>query len=354
MSKEHIYTTDGRVRHLSQNEDVNTKLARIIGEKFIKYREKWNAANKFELETEFPLFLQLDLNQSCNFKCVHCMQRYPKYFKKYYRDQKPLSWQRYQRIILESEEYNCPSLTLCGINEPLLIPDFEEYIKYAHKHGFIDIMINTNAALLTEERSRSILDCGLTRLRFSLDAASPESYAKIRGRNDYGQTIKNIERFLQLKEAGGYELPITGANFCKLSLNEYEANKFIEFWKNKVDMATIQTFAPLVPEDELNGLYPTDQFGKKERLEQFKCAQPFQRVIIRSYEVYPCCFFDAGLKIGDLKTDTIYRAWHSGKMNTIRELQRTGQYKKNKICKVCANLFFPQKRTINKRREVKL
>lgn len=346
MSKEHIYTTDGRVRHLSQEEDVNTNLARILGEKFIKYREKWDAVNKFGLETEFPLFIQLDLNQTCNFRCVHCLQRYPKYFKRYYRGQKPLSWERYQRIVLESEEYNCPSITLCGINEPLLMPDFEEYIKYAHKHGFIDSMINTNAVLLTEERSKCILDCGLTRLRFSLDAASPESYEKIRGRNDYGQIIKNIERFLELKEAGGYKLPITGANFCKLSLNEHEADKFIEFWGNKVDMATIQTFAPLVPEEELNSLYPTDQFGQKEKLEQFKCAQPFQRVVIRSCEIYPCCFFDVDLKIGDLKTDTICRAWHSEKMNMIRELHRAGQYKKYKICNSCANLFFPQKRPI--------
>jgi len=344
MLNKHIYTTDGRVKHYSKDDEINKKLGNILGEKFIRYREKWDAANRFEIVTEYPLFIHLDINQKCNLRCVHCLKSYPEYFKEYYSSQKPLSWAGYQRVVLESEEYSCPSITLCGINEPLLMPDFEEYIKYAHKHGFIDSMINTNAVLLTKERSKRILDCGLTRLRFSLDAASSETYTKIRGENYYDQAIKNIEGFLELKKTGGYTLPITGANFCKLSLNEHEVDKFVGFWADKVDMTTIQTFAPLVPEEALNSLYPADQFDQKEKLDQFKCAQPFQRVVIRNYEIYPCCFFDVDLKIGDLKTDTIYKAWHSEKMSIIRELQKAAQYNKNKSCNICAELFFPQKK----------
>ena len=57
------YTTDGKVQHFSKNQEVNAKLAEIIGEKFIAYRKRWDAANRFELETDFPLFLHLDMNQ---------------------------------------------------------------------------------------------------------------------------------------------------------------------------------------------------------------------------------------------------------------------------------------------------
>ena len=219
------------------------------------------------------------------------------------------------------------------------MPDFEDYIRYASDHGFIDIMINTNATLLTEERARSILDCGLTRLRFSLDAASPETYRKIRGRDYYSQVIKNIEAFLDLKERLGYKLPITGVNFCKMSLNEHEADKFVEFWEDKVDMVTMQAFAPLVAEKELDVLYPTIQEGD---IKQFRCAQPFQRVVIRNNGIYPCCFISNDLVVGDLREDTIYRAWNSEKMGAIREVCRTGQYHKNKSCKACVGLLFPQ------------
>ena len=33
------YSTDGKTQHLSTEEDVNTKLSKIIGEKFINYKQ---------------------------------------------------------------------------------------------------------------------------------------------------------------------------------------------------------------------------------------------------------------------------------------------------------------------------
>ncbi len=69
--KKSSYTTDGKVQHFSKNQEVNAKLADVIGEKFLAYRRSWDAANRFELETDFPLFLHLDMNQECNLECPH-------------------------------------------------------------------------------------------------------------------------------------------------------------------------------------------------------------------------------------------------------------------------------------------
>ena len=55
----------------------------------------------------------------------------------------------------------------------------------------MDIMINSNATLLSEERSRKMLGTGLTRLRFSLDAATKETFEKIRIGAKYDSVMKN-------------------------------------------------------------------------------------------------------------------------------------------------------------------
>ena len=336
------YTTDGRVKHYSKEDEINDKLGSILGEKFVKYREVWDAANRFEIVTEYPLFVQFDIHQKCNLRCAQCLHRYPDRLKEFYGGEEALSWNGYKRVVLESEEHNCPSITLCGLGEPLTMPNFENYIKYAHKHGFMDIMINTNATLLTEERARGLLDCGLTRLRFSIDAASPETYARVRGKDYYHRVVKNIEKFLELKEKMGYRLPVTGVSFCELSINEHEMDSFIEFWEDKVDMVTTQRFYPMILEKELNVLYPSCQVGHAEDLASFRCVQPFQRVVIQNQEIRPCCFLDKNLKIGNIKKDTIYGSWHSEKMNGIRELCRTGRYDKNKGCSNCTGLLFPR------------
>ena len=64
ISKVKEYSTDGKVTHFTTEEDINDKLGKIIGKKFTDYRKVWDAANNFEIVTDFPLFLHLDMNIS--------------------------------------------------------------------------------------------------------------------------------------------------------------------------------------------------------------------------------------------------------------------------------------------------
>jgi MoaA/NifB/PqqE/SkfB family radical SAM enzyme len=179
MSANEMYATDSKVRWFASEGDINSKLASIIGKKFEEYREKWNAVNRFELETDFPLFLHLELNQICNLRCPSCPIGQPQAHAKYITSEK-MGWNLYQKIILEGEKYDCPSMEPQGTNEPFIDQNLEDYIRFAADHGFIDIMLNTNGTLLTEERARKVLKSGITRLRFSLDAATKETFEKIR------------------------------------------------------------------------------------------------------------------------------------------------------------------------------
>ena len=193
MLKNKIYTTDEKVRWFTTEDDINSKLASIIGKKFEKYREQWNAMNRFELETEFPLFLQLETNQICNLKCPSCPIGQDDGDQKYISSEK-MDWDMYKKIILEGEKYECPSLEPQGTNEPFLDQNLEGYIKFAADHGFMDIMLNTNGTLLPEERSRKFLKSGITRLRFSLDAATKETYEKVRLGGKYDVTMRYIRK----------------------------------------------------------------------------------------------------------------------------------------------------------------
>ena len=157
MSKKFVYSTDSKVKLYSSEEDIMKKLEDVLGDKFVEYRKQWDLASKFELETEFPLYMQLELHQICNLKCPMCAIGDPEANSKYI-DNKHMDWQTYEKIILEGEKFGCPSLNPQGTNEPLLVPNFEDYIKFASQHGFVDIMMNSNATLLSEDRARKLLD----------------------------------------------------------------------------------------------------------------------------------------------------------------------------------------------------
>ena len=313
MSKKNSYTTDGKVITLSSESDINLRLAEIIGKKFKDYRKIWDSANRMELVTDFPLFLHLDMNQECNYKCPHCIIGTPSEVKEYYEGEY-LNFESFKKIIDEGAEHNCPSMEPQGNNEPFLIKDLHKYIEYAHKKGFIDIMLNNNGSALTKKRGSQILDSGLTRLRFSLDAFTPETYSKVRvGSIPLDRVIRNIETFLELRARGNYKLPLVGVSFCKMKQNEHELDDFINFWKNKVDMISVQTYVPPTPNIEKYKIYyATDQLDSK-RTNEFKCVQPFQRVVIKNQSIAPCCVsFNKNLVIGKIgNKDSIYKAWHS-------------------------------------------
>jgi MoaA/NifB/PqqE/SkfB family radical SAM enzyme len=336
------YSTDGKVRHLSTDDDINVKLGKIIGQKFIDYRKRWDDANAMQLVTDFPLFLHLDMNQECNYKCPHCIIGHKSEVSDYYEGEY-LNFDDFKKIVDEGSEYGCPSISPQGNNEPFLIKDLHKYIEYANKKGFIDIMLNNNGSALPIKRAQQVLDAGLTRLRFSLDAIKPETYKKVRvGSIPLEKVIKNIEDFLNLKEKGGYKLPIVGVSFCKVKQNEDEVDEFIDFWKDKVDIVSIQKFVPpTTNKDKYKNYYASDQYNQ-ERVQKFHCVQPYQRLTFRNEFMYPCCVsFNKDLKLGSIKTTTIYDAWNSKKMNEIREIHKRGEFYKNKTCNDCVNLIYP-------------
>lgn len=336
------YTTDGKVVTYSSEGDINNLLGKIIGDKFVKYREIWDKANRMELVTKFPLFLHLDMNQECNYKCPHCIIGTLSEVKENYSGNY-LDFKNFKRIIDEGSEHNCPSMEPQGNNEPFLIKNLNEYIYYAHKKGFIDIMLNNNGSALTKKRAQQILDSGLTRLRFSLDAFSPETYSKVRvGSIPLKRVLKNIFTFLEMKEKGNYKLPVVGVSFCEMSHNEHELDQFIKFWTGKVDMISIQRYMPPVPgKKKYDKYYSTKQLNE-EPITDFKCVQPFQRVMIKNDKITPCCVsFNKDLILGSIHDTKIFDAWNSEKMNKIRQMHKDGKFYLDKTCNDCVNIIYP-------------
>ena len=45
-----VFTTDNKVKMHSSEAGINDKLSSIIGEKFIEYRKKFDAVNKFRVK----------------------------------------------------------------------------------------------------------------------------------------------------------------------------------------------------------------------------------------------------------------------------------------------------------------
>ena len=187
--------------------------------------------------------INLELTDLCNIKCKMCSQSM--------RDEahgapmQYMSWETWRQSLnnlesIEEELHLCPH----WLGEPTLHPEFDRFIEYAfssnhNNRRFRKFKLHTNAVIFNEDRATLLLE--LTKLshlapdtfsfiHFSLDAHSPEVYREVKGA-DHGMRVRrNIERFLELREQGGYNYPKLTIGFVVQPDNAADATAFQQHW----------------------------------------------------------------------------------------------------------------------------
>jgi len=183
-------------------------------------------------------YITLEISSACNLSCDFCSQHNKDIFKKGF-----MSFELFKKLIDEISENN----EYCSINpyfrgESLLHPQFNEFMDYIYESSLEKpvceyIVLHTNGLLLNEKNAKSILRvCDQSRLIhpgnliISIDAASPDTYTKIRGGN-FILLIENIKGFLKLRNKYNQWGPNIVFQFIIQNENSEEAIKFVELIK---------------------------------------------------------------------------------------------------------------------------
>jgi radical SAM protein with 4Fe4S-binding SPASM domain len=140
-----------------------------------------------------PTCLYLEVTNACNLTCKTCPLTYG-------RVESPalLTFDKVRSLV--SQFPSATRIVLHGIGEPLLnkeLPQIIRYLKAAGKY----VLFNSNATLLNAAWQQALIDSQLDEYRVSLDATTPESYAKVRGKPMFPLILKNLRRFTALQKA---------------------------------------------------------------------------------------------------------------------------------------------------------
>jgi len=111
----------------------------------------------------------------------------------------------FRKVIRETKELGTKNIILIG-GEPMLREDIFDLVGYVKGMGLNTIIV-TNGVLLSEDNIKKCLDGGVDWFSISIDAASEETFSKIRGRNLLSKIIRNIEVLNGLKKERRNELP---------------------------------------------------------------------------------------------------------------------------------------------------
>lgn len=300
-------------------------------EAYRDYRRAWRENPEAFTLADFPLCLDLESSFACNLRCVMCYIHEIEGYDSVPKDQRCIPTDLALRLLDEGGEHGLPSLKLTGRGEPLLNPDLERIISHAKQRGVLDVMFNTNATLLTEERSRKLIDSGLDLLIVSLDGASPETYNAIRIGANYDRVIRNIEAFANLRERLGRHSPRLQVQMVCMQDTLEDIVAFVERWRgmaNRINLIRYKDYTP-------DGSRPKHLYDPRFR--KVPCRQLWQRLLVTSAgKVHMCCGdFRMRYPVGDAYTQTLQEIWHSARLNAIRDKHRAGSYDDLPVCRDC-------------------
>jgi MoaA/NifB/PqqE/SkfB family radical SAM enzyme len=120
-------------------------------------------------------------------------------------------------------------VVLHGLGEPMLNPELPAIVAHLRQRGAY-VLFNSNATALSASMGRALIEAGLNELRVSLDGATAETYARVRGvtAKTLPKILKNLRAFVDLKAAMGAELPRLSFWFTAMRENLPELPQLVD------------------------------------------------------------------------------------------------------------------------------
>jgi len=250
-------------------------------------------------------------------------------------------------------------ITLHGAGEPLTCTYIFDAVQ--HVHPLTRVGFTSNGLLLTDHNIDKILQSNIHFIDFSIDAASPETYRKIR-HNDFNRLLDNIKNLIKKRDETGRKHPEVRINMCLMLENMSEIPAFVRLGK-ELDAAVVHLFHMNEGAD-----YRFDWFNYKEQhcrlmarehdeyvragfsvaehlgvnlqfsgrkyfesddqdpvfynktvdISKFWCAKPWDSMLITlDGDIYNCCWQTA--PIGTLRSRSFEEIWNEKLIQDIRQ-----------------------------------
>ncbi len=308
--------------------------------KYAEYRDKFEKASNFKKVYNYPIHIDLEIDNICNYACSFCPIGQPDTeLGKWYQKKQEIPKEKIFQIIDECKNIGVNSIQFSLVNEPLANKNIFEILKYTTSKKFEDVFIVSNGSLLDEKRALKLLDTNITKIQFSLDAFKASTYeknrfTKVKKPGLYEKVKNNILNFINLRNKLGKKFPLVRVSFIELEENLDEISDFDKFWSNKVDAIHYQKLT-----DYKKKIINFDEFKDKIR-----CNMSNFRLSIKADgNVRPCCVgYGEQILIGNIYKNSLKEIWNSKLFKDFQKMHYDYKSYENPSCKKClehSNLY---------------
>jgi sulfatase maturation enzyme AslB (radical SAM superfamily) len=287
------------------------------------------------LTETFPSQIIADITEQCNLACVHCS--HSEYKKGPLYRGLHMSAEIHAKMVREIVEHGKGSiqyLRYSAMGEPLLHPQIFVFLAEAKRETGTTISLTTNGTLLDAAAASKLFDAGVDIVDISLDALTPESYARVRCGGNHAKTYANIRHFLRERTRLGMPVKIV-TTFIDQPDNQGEAESFKSFWESEgADYVIIRR----LHSDAGTQKAVAEALNKKiAGITRRPCPYPWERLVVRFNGQIGFC--PAGWthtdNFADFMATTIADAWRGSAMARLRTAHLGNSFTKFPLCAAC-------------------
>jgi len=312
---------------------VNNKLFPLFTQNKIRLLENnFNEilSTSFPQKSKIPLNASIEINNTCNLKCLMCNTHLSK---------RPFGYMEldlFELILKELIKIGINSVGLHTVGEPLMYKDLDGLFNLIDKYNF-KISLSTNGQfphrLKNLLRSYSHL---LNDIRFSIDGATPKVYENIRRGAEFKKLIQSLEIFHKFNhEKINYNLDVKIGSVINMT-NIYEIPTFFKTygkycWPENIRFTLINSLSP-----DSSYFWETLPFPNLVR-KTVPCIMPFKSIIF-TYDgkITLCCRdYNGDLVVGDIRNNSIIEIWNGKLSEKIRNQHLISKDLEIELCQEC-------------------
>ncbi len=167
-----------------------------------------------------PRSIYIEPTSRCNEFCQQCPRTLLTR-----EDDRDLSFDKFRYIVDQFPVLE--RVVLHGLGEPLLNKELPRMVRYLKDRGTY-VLFNSNGIALTPKKGQALIDAGLDEYRLSMDGATPETYAIVRGVDAFDKIWRNVRAFVEMQKAQDATRPAVSLWFTAMRENLHELPGLID------------------------------------------------------------------------------------------------------------------------------
>jgi MoaA/NifB/PqqE/SkfB family radical SAM enzyme len=166
-----------------------------------------------------PRSLYLETTNRCDSKCQTCIRTFTSL-------EPPADLTLAQVKAITEQFPVLERVVLHGIGEPLLNREIFAIVAYL-KSRAVTVLFNSDAISLTATRALRLIESGLDEYRVSMDAATRQTYRRLRGVDQFDRVVANVRRLVELERERSRSAPRVSLWFTASRMNLHELLAFV-------------------------------------------------------------------------------------------------------------------------------